>query len=70
MHPRARETVAEALSAVGGRPEWAQGLLTENEAPNLGKRLLPSPPPWDGWLLYFIIVRILRLCDELSQEEE
>jgi hypothetical protein len=45
-------------------------LLTENEAPNLGKRLLPSPPPWDGWLLYFIIVRILRLCDELSQEEE
>jgi CRISPR-associated endonuclease/helicase Cas3 len=70
LHPRARETVAEALSAVGGRPEWAQGLLTENEAPNLGKRLLPSPPPWDGWLLYFIIVRILRLCDELSQEEE
>ena len=70
LHPKAVETVAEALAAVGGQLEWAQWLLTENEAPNLEKRLLPPPPPWDGWLFYFIIVRILRLCDGLSQEEE
>jgi CRISPR-associated endonuclease/helicase Cas3 len=73
LHPRAGETVAEALSAVGGRPEWAQYLLAANEAPNLEKRLLPPPSTeeeWEGWLLYFLIVRILRLCDGLSQEEE
>jgi len=70
LHPQAAETVAEALAAVGGRPEWAQYLLTENAVPNLERRLLPPPPPWDGWMLYFIIVRILRLCDELAQEEE
>jgi hypothetical protein len=58
---------------VGGRPEWAQYLLAANEAPNLEKRLLPPPSTeeeWEGWLLYFLIVRILRLCDGLSQEEE
>ncbi|WP_448595886.1 DEAD/DEAH box helicase [Thermoflexus hugenholtzii] len=73
LHPRARETIAEALSAVGGRPEWADYLLAANEAPNLEKRLLPPPSTaeeWEGWLLYFLIVRVLRLCDELSQEEE
>jgi len=73
LHPHAGETVAGALSAVGGRPEWAQYLLAANEAPYLEKWLL-SPPStaeeWEGWLLYFLIVRILRLCDGLSQEEE
>ncbi len=73
LHPRAGETVAGALSGVGGQPEWAQYLLAANEAPNLEKRLLPPPSTaeeWEGWLLYFLIVRILRLCDGLSQEEE
>jgi len=73
LHPRAGETVAEALSAVGGRREWAQYLLAANEAPNLEKRLLPPPSTaeeWEGWMLYFLIVRVLRLCDGLSQEEE
>ncbi len=71
LHPQAQETVAQALAAVGKEDwrEWAQWLMTENEAPNLEKRLLPLPPPWDGWLRYFVIVRILRLCDGLSQEE-
>lgn len=70
LHPQAVDTVAEALVAVGDAAwhEWAQWLITETEAPNLEKRLLPPPPPWDGWLLYFLIVRILRLCDGLSQE--
>ncbi len=71
LHPQAQDTVAEALAAVGGAPwrEWAQWLMTEKKTPNLEKRLLSPPPPWDGWLLYFLIVRILRLCDMLSQEE-
>lgn len=70
LHPQAKETVAEALAAVGDDTwrEWAQWLITDHEAPNLEKRLLFPPPPWDGWLLYFLIVRILRLCDILSQE--
>ncbi len=71
LHPRAQETVAEALAAVGDETwgAWAQWLITEKEAPNLEKHLLAPPPPWDGWLRYFVIVRILRLCDRLSQEE-
>lgn len=72
LHPQAEEAIAEALAAVGDETwrQWAQWLMTGNEALNLEKRLLLPPPPWDGWLLYFIIVRILRLCDGLSQEEE
>lgn len=71
LHPQAVETVAEALSAVGDDiwNDWAQWLITESKAPNLEKRLLNVESPWEGWLLYFIIVRVLRLCDGLSQEE-
>ncbi|RLC60018.1 MAG: hypothetical protein DRI80_11570, partial [Chloroflexota bacterium] len=74
LHPQAQAAVAEALAAVGDASwgEWARWLIPEHEAPNLEKRLL-SPPPdesWVAWLLYFTIVRILRLCDWLSQEEE
>lgn len=71
LHCQAAEAVAEGLAAVGGDAwrTWAQWLITKSEAPYLEKRLLAPPPPWDGWLLYFLIVRILRLCDGLSQEE-
>jgi len=71
LHQQARDTVAEALAIIGDdtwRP-WAEWLITDNEAPNLEKRLLNAESPWEGWLFYFIIVRILRLCDGLSQEE-
>lgn len=69
LHPKAKDAVAEALGAVGGDDwrAWAQWLIANNEAPNLEKRLLNSESSWDGWLLYFLIVRILRLCDGLSQ---
>ncbi|MGC8947290.1 MAG: DEAD/DEAH box helicase [Anaerolineae bacterium] len=75
LHPGAKETVAEALEAVGDGIErdWTQWLITECEAPSLEKRLLPPPSSeeeWQGWMLYFVLVRILRLCDGLSQEEE
>lgn len=72
LHPQAGEAVAKALAAVGEEAwrEWAQWLIAENEGPVLEKWLLPPPPPWDGWPLYFVLVRVLRLCDGLSQEEE
>lgn len=75
LHPRAQETVAEALAVAGDESwrAWAQWLIAESAAPNLEKRLLGPPSEereWEGWLLYFVIVRTLRLCDGLSQEEE
>lgn len=73
MHGRAGEAVAEALAVVGeeGWREWVQWLRSKEDAPNLRKHL-PEPPPhgsWAWWFQYFIIVRLLRLCDGFSQEE-
>jgi CRISPR-associated endonuclease/helicase Cas3 len=72
LHPDARQVLVDAMMAVGATEaeEWVQWLITEQEAPDLGKRLLPPPPPWQGWLFYFILARILRLCDGMSQELE
>ncbi|MCS7222785.1 MAG: DEAD/DEAH box helicase [Anaerolineae bacterium] len=73
LHPKASETVAEALAVVGGIAwrEWARWLRSAEEAPNVRKHLPEAPPDgdWAWWFQYFIIVRILRLCDGLSQEE-
>ncbi len=73
LHPQARETVAEALAAVGDESwrAWAQWLRTGEEAPHVRKHLPAAPPEgdWSWWFLYFVIVRALRLCDGLSQEE-
>lgn len=73
LHPRAGETVAEALAVVGDTSwrDWAQWLRSKEEAPNVRKHLPEAPPDgdWAWWFQYFIIVRILRLCDGLSQEE-
>jgi CRISPR-associated endonuclease/helicase Cas3 len=72
LHPNARETVAQALAAIGEEvwSTWAQWLITAQECPNLEARLLPAPPEghWSWWFVYFTLVRILRLCDGLSQE--
>ncbi|GIV84809.1 MAG: CRISPR-associated helicase/endonuclease Cas3 [Candidatus Roseilinea sp.] len=72
LHPRAGETVAEALEVVGNASwrDWAQWLRPGEEAPNVGKHLPEAPPDgdWAWWFQYFVIVRILRLCDGLSQE--
>lgn len=73
LHAQARETVAEALAAVGDESwrAWAQWLRQEEEAPHVRKHLPLAPPEgdWAWWFQYFLIVRILRLCDGLSQEE-
>ncbi|MDW8069249.1 MAG: DEAD/DEAH box helicase [Anaerolineae bacterium] len=75
LHPQAQETVAEALAAVGDGSwrAWASWLMTKSTAPNLEKRLLWPPlekQEWEGWLLYFVIVRALRVCDGKGIEEE
>lgn len=73
LHPRAGETVAEALAVAGDElwRDWARWLRSGEEAPNVRKHLPEAPPDgdWAWWFQYFIIVRILRLCDGLSQEE-
>lgn len=73
LHSKAGETVAEALAAAGEASwrGWARWLRSGEEAPNVGKHLPEAPPDgaWAWWFQYFIIVRILRLCDGLSQEE-
>lgn len=74
LHERAVETVAEALVDAGGPNwgEWACQLQISEKAPHLARYLLEAPPDgdWAWWFQYFIIVRILRVCDGLSQEED
>jgi CRISPR-associated endonuclease/helicase Cas3 len=74
LEPRARAVLAEALAAAGDEMwcDWASSLIMEQEAPLLEKRLLKTPPehPWGWWLLYFLIVRAVRLADGKSQQEE
>lgn len=71
LHPEATNAVADALAAVGDETwrDSARWLITEQDAPNLSKRLLSAEHAWAWWVLYFVIVRILRLCDGFSQEE-
>ena len=76
LHPQAKDTVAEALAIAGGeewRP-WADWLVPQLRTPvDLeGRAFLGYPPEehWRWWFLYFILARILRICDGLSQEAE
>jgi CRISPR-associated endonuclease/helicase Cas3 len=73
LDPGAPAALAEALATAGDESwrEWASWLMSEKEAPNLRRWLLQMPPdhPWGWWLLYFLIVRAVRLADGESQEE-
>ena len=73
LEPGARAALAEALAAAGdGRwRDWASSLIMGQEAPLLKKWLLTTPPdhPWGWWLVYFLIVRTVRLADVKSQKE-
>ena len=73
LHPDARKAVGEALAAAGDATWqiWAEWLIPSNDGPSLEGRLLQPWPDdgWEDWLLYFVIVRYLRLCDGGSQEE-
>ena len=74
LDPGARAALAEALEVAGGETwhDWASSLIIEQETPLLEKRLLKSPPDchWGWWLLYFLIVRAVRLTDVKSQKEQ
>jgi CRISPR-associated endonuclease/helicase Cas3 len=75
LHPAAKDTLAKTFVAMG-KPnwnEWATWLRdSPDKEPDILRRLI-SPYPDDPlfcWWLYFILVRNLRLCDGLSQEQE
>ena len=75
LHPRAPQAVAQALAVFDLPAEWARRLRLEADAPT-PDRYLPYPEPgpqdpewWAVWL-YFLLVRILRLTDGLSQQAQ
>jgi CRISPR-associated endonuclease/helicase Cas3 len=69
LHLGAKGAVADALREVGEEADWSQWLIEQADAPVLSKRLLKvHDHPWQWWLLYFLIVRALRLADGRSQE--
>jgi CRISPR-associated endonuclease/helicase Cas3 len=74
LDPGAKEALAEALAAASDETghDWASSLIMEQEAPLLEKRLLKMPPDehWIWWLVYFLVVRIVRLADMRSQKEK
>ena len=72
LHPQAADTLSHTLTAVGqpGWADWAQWLRDCPQGPpNVKDRLLSSEDSIVDWWLYFILVRYLRLCDGMSQEE-
>ncbi len=71
LHPDAPNVIADIIRQAGLQGDrWAAQVRCKDSAPNLRQYLLKPPPedPWAWWLQYFIIVRILRLCDGYSQE--
>lgn len=74
LHAKVASTLAETLAATGEQTwqDWAKWLRdSPDEEPDVQNRLLEPYPdaPLLWWWLYFLIVRNLRLCDGMSQEE-
>ncbi|MGB9799711.1 MAG: CRISPR-associated endonuclease Cas3'' [Thermanaerothrix sp.] len=73
LHQETSQVLEGIFSRIGNR-DWAKHLRQErNEEGKLKTERLLSPYPEDcllRWWLYFIVVRNLRLCDQLSQEKE
>jgi hypothetical protein len=73
LHSGARKAVDAALQEVS-LADWhpaATSLIEQMQIPNLEKHLLVTKDhAWGWWMAYFLIVRVLRLADGLSQEEE
>lgn len=67
LHTAASAAVLDALKRAGFPPPTAN-LITAKPATNLDQVLI-KPGEFRQTLLYFWIVRMLRLCDSLSQEE-
>ncbi len=70
LHREAPQAVGAALSASRLESELSASLIMAQEAPLLERYLLPLPPeaPLMAWFWYFVIVRVLRLCDAYAQE--
>ena len=72
LEPAARAAIAEALKAVGLANEKALAaeLLLDAPSTRLEQLILQLPPEgdWAWWLLYFLIVRAVRLADGKSQK--
>jgi CRISPR-associated endonuclease/helicase Cas3 len=67
LHPAATQALTEAL-AFSDLGALQSTLLTQAPAIRL-EDILVEGKNFEGLLLYFLIVRVLRLCDGLSQEE-
>jgi CRISPR-associated endonuclease/helicase Cas3 len=67
--PTARSAVAEALTLTGikGGEQLAAALLTEAPVTSLEQLMLQPDNSLEWWLLYFVIVRAVRLADGKSQ---
>jgi CRISPR-associated endonuclease/helicase Cas3 len=69
LHPGALSVISDVIAKVGMQLDQVQ---VKDSTSDLRRYLLEPPPEghWAWWFQYFIIVRILRLCDGYSQEEE
>lgn len=68
-HPKAIETLREALTVAGCPAEWAEVFKLQLSAPRRLEDYLLRNGDWCWWLVYFLIVRAIRLTDGKSQEE-
>lgn len=64
----ATETIRQALEATSLPGDWAAFFKSEFPRPPQLDKCLLRAGQWDRWLLYFLIVRVVRLMDGKSQE--
>ena len=68
LHQEAGYALAQAMEAAGLAPPDRSKLMSSGRGEKLD-RILIKPGQFRSLLLYLFIVRMLRLCDGLSQEE-
>ena len=68
-HPKTIETLREALAVAGCPTDWADVFKRDLSSPPPLDRFLLREGEWQWWLVYFLIVRAIRLTDGKSQEE-
>lgn len=68
----AADALARALTGAGFTDpnHLSSHLLTMPPSASLENHLLRPDDPFDWWLTYFLIVRVLRLADRMSQQSE
>lgn len=68
FHPKTVETVQQALDAAGVPGEWSSRFRMVFDTPPIADKYLLRSDQWLWWLVYFLIVRAVRLTDGDSQE--